>query len=133
MKAIRIIERPEGEAPRWILDAWIGLTMKLKIGQNIWLRPAPTKYYVVNAARALSALETADPRAAKWWRDNYPELVGKRKALHFSADCCEVVDTVKPAAQERSSRIQRFRGYDARGHHYNYDAPFETSFMILPD
>ncbi len=87
---IRIIARPDGEAPEAIRDAWIGLELPLvhpepvdTLGFGVltgpkhrWLeillchlgRAQKVSGYVVPADQAIQRLAAKDPTAAIWWR-----------------------------------------------------------------
>lgn len=48
--------------------------------------------YVVNAKRAVQALETTRPDAADWWRTNTPTLLNGKRNFVFDQKACELVD-----------------------------------------
>ena len=108
---IRIIRRPEGEAPEWVRDAWIGLEIPLACEDQItttgfgvvsgprsfigeWLavmfgRPKQLRGWCVSADEAVSLLGARRPDAAAWWRREAPHMLGRKRAFLFDAPACE--------------------------------------------
>ena len=113
---IRIIATPPGEAPEEIRRAWIGVRIPLPLlhkhakdwraagvltGPKSFLARLSGLFsgrfqrhygYAVSVIEAISALEAANPAAAKWWRENTPEALRPGKAFVFAAEVC-VVET----------------------------------------
>ena len=111
---IRIVRRPEGEAPEWVRDAWIGLVIPLVIEHSIetkgsgvlsgpknrlseWLyfklgRGRPTSGYVVYADRAVDILAVTQPEAASWWRREAAYFVRPGAQFVFDLPACEPVN-----------------------------------------
>ena len=111
---IRIVARPEGEAPESVRDAWIGLELPvlhpaqvetLGFGvltgpKSLWMQrlktflgqAQKTSGYIVLADQAIERLAAKDPAAAKWWRDNAAHLVAPGAAFIFDAPACELLD-----------------------------------------
>lgn len=80
MAKIEIIKIPVGEAPRWVRQAWVGLILPLSenvpkkgffVGvQTVDIINTPeNEVYDVEEKIALQILETKNPQAAKWWRE----------------------------------------------------------------
>lgn len=108
---IKIVRRPIGEAPEWVRDAWIGLSLPLAVErQRTWwglgVLSGPSNPLLqlwalalgkgvkltgfnVNAKEAVDLLEEVDPRAAGWWREHTPKLVSGQRCFVFDADACE--------------------------------------------
>jgi hypothetical protein len=108
---IKIVTRPIGEAPDWVRDAWIGLSLPLAIDrQRTWrglgVTSGPTNAvlqlwalalgrsvklsgYVVNAKEAVDRLDAVAPNAASWWREHTPKLLDGKRCFVFDADACE--------------------------------------------
>ena len=108
---IRIVGRPEGEAPEAIRDAWIGLELPLvcpdpvdSLGFGVltapryrWLerlhrlfgRAQRVTGYVVPADQAVERLAAKDPAAAQWWRDNAARFVAPGAHFIFDLAACE--------------------------------------------
>lgn len=114
---VRVVERPEGEAPEWVRQAWVGVVLPLA-------RPNPITWwsvgvlsgpvsllgrfwkvitgsagrmtgYAVNARTAVDVLEAQDSAAAKWWRQNAAHLlVGNRNFL-FNDEACDPFEQAK--------------------------------------
>ena len=110
---ITIVRRPIGEAPDWVRDAWIGLSMPLAAKrQRMWrtlgvmsgpsnalaqvfalVRGKSIKIdgFAVLAKVAVARLESDQPQAAQWWRENAPDLLKGSRCFVFDADACEVI------------------------------------------
>jgi len=97
---ITITRRPKGEAPRWVREAWIGLTLPCHsymgypeggLDQGV-LTQAPVRRndygFSAPQAEAIAALETSGRRrAAKWWRDHgFPQ---GGQCFGFSEECVD--------------------------------------------
>ena len=77
---VRIIRRPDGEAPEWIRQAWVGLELPcdpvLGYPEGGMDRGVITEMSVMQNQSgvsvpqdlALAVLQEADPNAAAWWR-----------------------------------------------------------------
>jgi hypothetical protein len=109
---IKIVKRPDGEAPDWVRDAWIGLRLPtaqerqrhwiaLGVSSNprnfldlvlSWLagKTFGIRGYSVNARQAVELLSAANADAAEWWRTNCPYLLDGRRLLVFRSDECEL-------------------------------------------
>jgi hypothetical protein len=68
-KQIRILATPPGDAPDWVRQAWIGLTLPLA-------PDAPAGQDLVYSHEAVAVLAKANPKAADWWRKNFPRACG---------------------------------------------------------
>jgi hypothetical protein len=114
ISTVRIIARPEGEAPEWVRDAWIGLELPLvhagaveTLGFGVLTGP---KYrwvesllcrlgraqrvcgYVVPADEAVERLAGKSPEAARWWRENAARYTQPGAAFVFDVPACEPFD-----------------------------------------
>jgi hypothetical protein len=111
---VRIIKRPNGEAPENIRDAWIGLALPVRpqvpraikvrsfgvfTGPRNWLTSKlrtftgggePTSGYAVDPDAAIQLLKQANPLAAAWWLANAPHLLKNGRSFLFAEDCCRV-------------------------------------------
>jgi len=110
---VKIIARPAGEAPEWVRDAWIGLTLPLacagvretlgfgvvtgprsRLGE-LWAglrgRWSPVSGYVIEADLAVELLGFVRPDAAGWWRDNVGAVVASGRTFVFDTAACAVV------------------------------------------
>jgi hypothetical protein len=107
----KIARRPIGEAPDWVRDAWIGLSLSTVQEQRrtwwgvgvlsgphsaflqFWLllvgRGQKVDGYVVNAKSAVDRLSEHHPEAAAWWREHTPRLLNGKRNFVFDADACE--------------------------------------------
>ena len=115
MPDIRIIAVPPGEAPLWVREKWVGLKLPLAVGtraveaRGVGVLTAPKSFfaflgalfrgethvttgYVARADVAVDLLEAASPDAAKWWRENTPQLLERRRLFIFDKDSCEPVN-----------------------------------------
>jgi hypothetical protein len=113
-RSVRIIAIPPGEAPLWVREKWVGLTLPLaRFGSantfhtfgvlsgprtflpQVWAlaRGRSNKIYgfPVNAARAVEVLSHASPDAAAWWQENARELILPGRYLLFHAEVCDLV------------------------------------------
>jgi hypothetical protein len=111
---IKIVRRPLGEAPEWVRDAWIGLSLPLisrrqrtwhGLGvlsgphnaiHQIWAILTGKSFlitgYSVNAKTAVALLAESHPEAAAWWREHTPKLIRGRRCFVFDSDACERLD-----------------------------------------
>ncbi len=111
---VRIVERPEGEAPEWVRDAWIGVRLPLcrrgttqtagfgvLTGPKSWLgqmwgcltgRASPMSGYLVEAAQAVEMLGWTRPDAARWWREHGGEIIKPGRIFVFDTAACEQAD-----------------------------------------
>lgn len=118
---IRIVAVPPGEAPEEVRRAWVGVRIPLplfhrhprewrssgvltgpkglvaRVSALLSGRLERHRGYAVAAVAAMAALETRDPAAARWWRENVPHAIRPGKAFVFAAEAC-VVETDGDAA-----------------------------------
>lgn len=117
-RKVRIVRTPEGEAPLWVREAWVGLELPLAHPGEIttetvgvltgppsplgrwWARlrgrPQLTTGYFVLSARAIGILARSQPRAADWWRSNTPRFCDPHELFVFDAPACE--PSIEPIA-----------------------------------
>lgn len=111
---VRIIAVPPGEAPLWVREKWVGLELptagdpapRRMFGYGVLSMPRSIlaqwwglirgraeriSGYAVASVDAVEILAAASPEAAAWWRENVPDLVGRRRYFVFHADVCELV------------------------------------------
>lgn len=113
---------PQGEAPEWVRQAWVGLRLPLLTSSEgpkewravgvlsaprsfiewlrLWLRGQSRRErgYAVAVVEAIELLDAARPDAAAWWRENTPHLVKPGRVFIFSWESCAEVDEVRPPA-----------------------------------
>ena len=111
---IKIVRRPIGEAPEWVRDKWIGLSLPLAAkrergwrglgvltGPHHWLaqlwalasgKSEKVTGHLVNAKVAVDKLEQLSPDAAAWWREHAPHMLQGGRYFVFNADACERED-----------------------------------------
>ena len=100
---IRITALPPGEAPQFVRQAWVGLELPLIQGQvetdNLPAqqvlsrqRVHPPGSYAVEGKAAIKILDSASPEAARWWRENAPDILAPGYQLVFPAEVCERLD-----------------------------------------
>lgn len=112
---VTIIRRPDGEAPEWVRDAWIGLRLPAAcprrhvmrsfgvlsgptgLFQWLWAvlsgRSIRVEGYAVNAKEAVDLLGAAGrPDAAAWWREHAPHLLDGCQYFAFEAAACQAGD-----------------------------------------
>jgi len=100
MGTIRIIKTPDGEAPLWVREAWVGLELPciLKKDESDQASGVLSKkpyehrsgcWYVLQDL-ALDFLEIAHPKAAEWWyAQGFPH---EDSAFTFNEDEAEYVE-----------------------------------------
>ena len=121
-QSARIIAVPPGEAPLWVREKWVGLTLPLtrfdsarsfptvgvlsgprtlvaQLWAHVRRRTDRTYGFPVDAVRAVEILDHASPEAAAWWRENASEFVLPKRYLVFHAEVCEVL---RPEGIDRS-------------------------------
>jgi len=115
-KSLRIESTPPGEAPLWVREKWLGLTLPLARGYEhprTWLtsgvlsgpkgfvsrlvalvtgRLTRRSGYMVESSAAVAILATKSPDAAAWWRKNTPRLLRPGRYFLFPAEVGRVVD-----------------------------------------
>lgn len=81
---IKITSRPEGWAPEWVRDAWIGIELEARpktrppslssiiFGVDGILPDTQSPHvYITTMGKALKALELHNKKAYQWWKDNH--------------------------------------------------------------
>ena len=108
---IRIIRPPNGEAPNWVREAWIGLSLPTVVKtrrswRSLGVLSGPTNLalqlwamitgksmkvegYLVNAKVAVDLLAETQAEAANWWREHAPELLTGKRNFVFDVEACE--------------------------------------------
>lgn len=98
MASIKIIAVPPGQAPEWVREAWIGLTIPLSstitadgLQTGIFRgKPENVGGYMVSGQAAVDVLKSNNAEAADWWFENAPlALLG---SLVFKKDVCELIE-----------------------------------------
>lgn len=104
---LHITSTPPGEAPEWVRQKWVGLSLPL-VQQGSAAKVFPTagvlsgprnvlsclfawltgKFvresgYLVESLAAIQVLEAAHPEAAAWWKQNTPHLIRPRRYFVF--------------------------------------------------
>ncbi len=112
---VYITRRPAGEAPEWVRDSWIGVSLPLAskrertwrgigvlTGPHDWLsqlwavfrgRTIKVAGYAVNAKVAVDRLAEIDPQAAAWWREHAPQMLTGRRYFVFDSPSCVLEPT----------------------------------------
>lgn len=115
---VRITQRPAGEAPEWVRDSWVGLSLPLAsdrertwrgigviTGRHHWLsqlwtiargRTIKVDGYAVNAKVAVDRFAEINPRAAAWWREHTPHMLTGRHYFVFDTPAC----TPEPTSEQ---------------------------------
>lgn len=108
---IKIVQLPIGEAPHWVREAWIGLSLPLALKRQrswkgfgvlsgphhglsqVWAlvtgKSSKMQGYLVNAKAAVDCLADTHPEAAAWWREHTPGLLNGKRYFVFDTDACE--------------------------------------------
>jgi hypothetical protein len=110
-QAIRIVRAPSGEAPLWVREAWIGVTLPTRargrwtgfgvltgpgslLGQ-LWARLRGRAQRIdgfsVDAWQAVERLAAHNPEAAAWWRREAAAFVRPGSVFVFDHGACEPV------------------------------------------
>jgi hypothetical protein len=113
-QAVRIVRAPIGEAPAWVREAWVGLTLPLAPGRSegrwrtigvlsgprSWLgglwallsgRAQAVEGFGVDAATAVDRLAAHDPEAAEWWRREAGHMLRRGQIFIFDREACDPV------------------------------------------
>lgn len=107
---IKIVQTPLGEAPEWVRESWIGVTIplvldepgvfqgfgvlsgpKTRLGDWWWgvtRRYGPIEGYQVYAAEAVELLGFSKPLAAQWWRQDASHLLRPGQTFIFDTGSC---------------------------------------------
>jgi hypothetical protein len=96
---IQFVKTPQGEAPEWAREAWVGVVVPyVGFGHSFPFtrgvvsgKAVPSLCsYCVPQAEALAALHEAHPKAANWWKQNgYPK--SDPEDAYFSFECTSAV------------------------------------------
>ena len=109
---VKIVKAPDGEAPQWVRNAWLGLALPVIYSQpmelpgfgvltgpksllgHLWARFFVTKSkvhgFVVDAIVAIDLLEEHDAEAANWWRENAAHMLDGRRYFLFDKAACSL-------------------------------------------
>jgi hypothetical protein len=111
---VEIVFVPEGEAPLWVRERWVGLRLPLALNsrgpmslRTFGVLSAPKSVlgriwgvlsgkafrengFVVFASDAVDVLERTHPDAAAWWRSNAAHLLQPGLCLVFQPQCGRV-------------------------------------------
>lgn len=112
---VLVVREPNSEAPADVRKAWVGVEVPLhapglfrtksfplgKRPKNRFVRWIRVRLgmverkvgYLVSAEVAIAALSKKDPGAARWYRENVPELLGPGMTFVFDADVCRTTAT----------------------------------------
>jgi hypothetical protein len=123
VNAVRITRTPAGEAPLWVRQAWVGLELPaagtrpssyftagvtakprpwfVRLSESLQGKRRRNRGYAVPAAAAIDILAGADPRAARWWREQTPHVLRSGQYLLFEESACEPVARPGPTSGRR--------------------------------
>jgi len=111
MDSVLIVSPPQGEAPDWVREAWVGLRLPTKDGRGarrylsagvltgpdgvlpmllglVTGRTNTASGYYVPSQEALAILDAARPEAAAWWRAQAPRFFKRGHAFLFDDAAC---------------------------------------------
>lgn len=104
MFAIRVVSAPQGEAPKWVNQAWVGLVLNIDRRCNLGrhtvgaLGGEPSIVLAdgrpVTVEEGLRALRESGPegeRAAEWWETESHLPHCDDPKFFFARDCCELI------------------------------------------
>lgn len=109
---------PPGEAPEWVRQKWVGLSLPLaqecehahehetsgvlsrprnllsRLLARLFGRLSRENGYIVESCSAIEILAQRCPEAAKWWRENTPDLMepGQYFLFHESSGHVQSLD-----------------------------------------
>lgn len=108
MERIRIIETPPGQAPQWVRNEWVGLTLPLEenapaADEGIQMgiaggRPENADGFSVLTQDAMGILGEKSQEAVQWWEDNLPLAFIPR--FIFRKEVCELLPDVSSSIAE---------------------------------
>ena len=114
---LRITSVPPGEAPLWVREKWVGLSLPLaqrkaqarllftsgvlsgprgffaSIGALLAGKLQRRSGFVVETQAAIAVLATSSPEAAAWWQENTPHLLRKTRYFVFPQDVGHASET----------------------------------------
>jgi len=112
---LRITSAPPGEAPLWVREKWVGLSLPLarcqagalsvftsgvlsgpksffaSIGALLTDRLTRRSGFLVETQAAVAVLAKSSPEAGAWWQQNTPHLLRPRRYFVFPEDVGQVV------------------------------------------
>src|ERR1035437_5982775 len=99
MKYIVIVSVPPGQAPLWVRERWVGVSIPLIIhprndlpkGGILGGPSCNSGGYVVAASTAIDRLKQVAPAAAKWWQQHLP--LPSRSELVFGRHVCRISES----------------------------------------
>ncbi len=124
---LRIVTVPAGEAPLWVREKWVGLSLPLAqssksahtsltagvlsgpkcLLSSMWAlvcgRLKRETGFSVDAQAAVAVLAEKSPEAAAWWRENVPHLMRPGRKLMFQREAAVVCE---PKALSGASAYQ---------------------------
>lgn len=113
---LQVTAVPDGEAPLWVRERWVGLLLPLAPRRRLpvsrltaGVLSGPRGFtsrlvalttgklrrqtgYVVAAKAAVDVLAVSSPEAAAWWRKNTPQLMRRNAHLVFHPTAGRVID-----------------------------------------
>lgn len=112
---IKITSRPQGDAPEWVRNAWVGVVLEcvphtcghvpMHSTGVVTGRVVTTPGYDVSQAHALERLAAHEKEAGgkapanSWWREHGLPLDGE--CFRFDAGCAEVLESIDVDGGER--------------------------------
>jgi hypothetical protein len=114
---LRITSVPPGEAPLWVREKWVGLSLPLaqrkaralslftsgvlsgprgffsSIGALLAGKLERRSGFLVEAQAAVAVLAKSSPEAAAWWQENTPHLLRPKRYLVFPPGVGHVSET----------------------------------------
>src|SRR5262245_51454079 len=105
VRSFHITAVPAGEAPLWVREKWVGVTLPLAhpsprhfrifgvlSGPRTWIgiigawlagKLQQQTGYAVESRVAIELLEMSSPEAAAWWKENTPHFLQPRRYFVF--------------------------------------------------
>jgi hypothetical protein len=100
----RIVAPPPGEAPAEVRAAWVGCVLPLfattddeKVGRKAkgvvtGKKEKRPQGFTARVVDAIDALEEHNADAARWWRENTPDIIRPGKLFVFADRACQLLD-----------------------------------------
>lgn len=91
---IKIISVPEGEAPKWVREYWVGLELPYveeakTVRGGVSAKKVEGEFYCVDVREAIKTLINKSIEAAKWYTDHVP--IDSLTYITFEKRCCKIL------------------------------------------
>jgi hypothetical protein len=108
---------PRGEAPDDIRRAWVGLSVPVTARESQLLKKVAVSGivsghaehwdgYSIESRKCIEHLRAHNPKAAAWWRDNFPHFLKRGRSFIWSAESCELSPLGRPSNTHKAPGCQ---------------------------